>query len=115
MRRWPSGPTSRARRTTRSNWCPPPRPPSRPDRRPERSTDMHLGVLESNLSGSGFEGLRLAKERGHHVTFFTRDLQRYLDVPGAASCFHDYVDDIVFCETNDFDSLVQQVEDVAAR
>jgi cysteine synthase len=76
---------------------------------------MHLGVLESNLSGSGFEGLRLAKERGLDVTFFTRDLQRYLDVPGAARYFRDYVDDLAFCETNDFDALVRQVEDVAAR
>src|SRR4051795_2510486 len=76
---------------------------------------MHLGILESNLSGSGFEGLRLAKERGLDITFFTRDLQRYLDVPGAARYFRDYVDDIVFCETNDLESLVSQINGVDAR
>jgi hypothetical protein len=60
----------------------------------------HVGVLESNLSGSGFQGLRMAKELGHRVSFFTRDLERYLAVPGAARYFKDYVDEIVFCETN---------------
>jgi cysteine synthase len=77
-------------------------------------THAHLGVLESNLSGSGFAGLRLARQRGLSVTFFTRDLQRYLDVPGAARYFDECVDEIVRCETNDVDALVRQVREVAA-
>jgi cysteine synthase A len=76
---------------------------------------MHIGVLESNLSGSGFEGLQLAKLRGLHVTFFTRDLQRYLDVPGSKPYFERYVDDVVVCETNDYEALARRVEEVHAR
>lgn len=69
----------------------------------------HIGVLESNLSGSGFEGLKVAKELGHRVTFFTRDLDRYLAVPGGARYFDDYVDEIVLCETNEFASVMHKV------
>lgn len=74
----------------------------------------HLGVLESNLSGSGFDGLRIAKQLGCHVTFFTRDLQRYLDVPGGQAYFDQYVDEIVHCETNELDQLLPHVQAVAA-
>lgn len=69
----------------------------------------HIGVLESNLSGSGFEGLKVAKELGHRVTFFTRDLERYLAIPGAAHYFDSYVDDVVFCETNELAAVLWQV------
>ena len=69
----------------------------------------HIGVLESNLSGSGFEGLKVAKELGHRVTFFTRDLDRYLAVPGGARYFDDSVDEIVLGETNEFASVMHKV------
>jgi cysteine synthase len=69
----------------------------------------HIGVQESNLSGSGFEGLRIAKQLGAHVTFFTRDLDRYLEVPGGPAFFDDYVDEIVHCETNVLDELLPHV------
>jgi cysteine synthase A len=69
----------------------------------------HIGIVESNLSGSGFEGLRIAKELRARVTFFTRDLQRYLEVPGGPRYFEEYVDEIVFCETNDLAPLLDAV------
>ncbi|MGK5169389.1 pyridoxal-phosphate dependent enzyme [Geodermatophilus sp. CPCC 205761] len=75
----------------------------------------HLGILESNLSGSGFEGLRISKALGCHVTFFTRDVQRYLDVPGAPAYFDDYVDEIVHCETNVLEELLPHVRAIAAQ
>jgi biotin carboxylase len=75
----------------------------------------HIGILESNLSGSGFEGLRIAKQAGLRVTFFTRDLERYLKIPGGRRYFDEYVDDIVRCETNVVDRLVPYVTAVHAR
>ena len=72
----------------------------------------HVGVLESNLSGSGFEGLRVAKELGHRVTFFTRGIERYLAIPGASRYFDEYVDEIVFCETNDAAAVLREVRAV---
>ncbi|WNB92524.1 ATP-grasp domain-containing protein [Bacillus sp. NEB1478] len=69
----------------------------------------HIAFLESNLSGSGFEGLKVAKEMGYHVTFLTRDLQRYLDVPGGADYFNHYVDDIRYCETNTVEDVLHEI------
>jgi len=72
----------------------------------------HVGVLESNLSGSGFEGLRMAKELGHRVTFFTRNLDRYLAIPGGPRYFDEYVDEIVYCETNEVEPVLRQVRTI---
>lgn len=76
---------------------------------------IHVGVLESNLSGSGFEGLQILKELDCRVTFFTRDLGRYLEVPGGPAYFDNYVDNIVHCETNILEELVPHVTAVAAK
>lgn len=73
----------------------------------------HIGILESNLSGSGFAGLRIAKELGGRVTFFTRDLHRYLEVPGAQRYFDDCVDEIVDCETNELGPLLPAVREAS--
>lgn len=72
----------------------------------------HIGIIESNLSGSGFEGLRIVKDMGLRATFFTRDLARYLEVPGASSYFDDCVGEIVFCETNELPPLLEAVRSV---
>jgi cysteine synthase len=75
---------------------------------------IHVGVLESNLSGSGFEGLQIIKELDCRVTFFTRDLDRYLEVPGGPAYFDKYVDEIVHCETNILEELLPQVHRAGA-
>lgn len=75
---------------------------------------IHVGVLESNLSGSGFEGLQIIKELDCRVTFFTRDLDRYLEVPGGPAYFEKYVDEIVHCETNILEELLPQVHRAGA-
>ncbi|MBI1757923.1 MAG: ATP-grasp domain-containing protein [Actinobacteria bacterium] len=74
----------------------------------------HVGVLESNTSGSGFDGLRAAKEIGCRVTFFTSGMERYLAVPGVRRYFDDYVDEIVVCQTNALAPLRAQVHRVHA-
>jgi cysteine synthase len=75
----------------------------------------HIGFLESNLSGSGFDGLRIAKQLGSRVTFFTRDLERYLEVPGGKRYFDEYVDEIVFCETNELAPALASVRPMHER
>lgn len=75
---------------------------------------IHVGVLESNLSGSGFEGLQIIKELDCRVTFFTRDLDRYLEVPGGPAYFDNYVDEIVHCETNILEELLPHVHAAGA-
>jgi biotin carboxylase len=72
----------------------------------------HIGVLGSNLSGSGFDGIRIAKELGARVTFFTRDLNRYLSAPGGPRCFAEHVDEVVVCETNELEAVLERVRAV---
>jgi biotin carboxylase len=70
---------------------------------------QRIAFLESNLSGSGFQALRVARDMGLHVTFLTRDLERYLAVPGAASEFESCVDEYRFCETNEEESVWEAI------
>ena len=69
-----------------------------------------IGFLESNLSGSGFKGLEFAKKMGYHVIFFTRDIDRYLNIHGAKFYFDNFVDEIVNCETNEAQSVISIIE-----
>lgn len=69
-----------------------------------------IGFLESNLSGSGFSGLEIAKNMGFHIVFFTRDLKRYLNIDGAKIYFEKYVDEVVMCETNDAQSVINLID-----
>jgi biotin carboxylase len=75
----------------------------------------HLGVVESNLSGSGFDGLRIAKELGCRVTFFTSGIERYLATPEGGRHLDEYVDEVVFCQTNEFVPLLEHVRAAHAR
>jgi biotin carboxylase len=75
----------------------------------------HIGIVESNLSGSGFDGLRIAKELGCHVTFFASGIERFLAVPGGARHLDDYVDDIELCETHELAPLLERVRAVHRR
>lgn len=75
----------------------------------------HIGIVESNRSGSGFAGLRIAKELGCHVTFFSSGIERYLAVPGGARYLEDYVDDIELCQTNELAPLMDHVRAVQRR
>jgi S-sulfo-L-cysteine synthase (3-phospho-L-serine-dependent) len=70
-----------------------------------------IAFVESNMSGSGFQALRIAKDMGAEITFLTRDLSLYTSLPGVGSIFDRFVDEIVDCETNDSDAIV----DVATR
>jgi biotin carboxylase len=75
----------------------------------------HVGVVESNLSGSGFEGLRIAKQLGCRVTFFSSGIDRYLAVPGGARYLEECVDEIELCQTNELAPLLGHVQAVHAR
>lgn len=75
----------------------------------------HIGIVESNLSGSGFDGLRIAKELGCRVTFFTSGVERYLATPEGGRHLDEYVDDVEFCQTNELVPLLEHVRIVHAR
>jgi biotin carboxylase len=75
----------------------------------------HIGVVESNLSGSGFEGLRIAKQLGCRVTFFSSGIERYLAVPGGERYLDDYVDRIEYCQTNEFGPVLTRAREVHER
>lgn len=74
----------------------------------------HIGVVESNLSGSGFQGIRIAKALGCRVTFFTSGMGRYLSVPGGPRLFAENVDAIELCQTNELAPLMKRVRVVHA-
>jgi len=74
----------------------------------------HIGIVESNLSGSGFQGIRIAKELGCRVTFFTSGMDRYMSVPGGPRLFEENVDAIELCQTNALAPLMERVRAVDA-
>ncbi len=68
-----------------------------------------LAVIESNLSGSGFQGFKVCKQAGFHVTFITRDLERYTQIPMGKKYIETYVDEVRNCETNNIDAVCQEM------
>jgi S-sulfo-L-cysteine synthase (3-phospho-L-serine-dependent) len=66
-------------------------------------------MIETNMSGSGFQALRMARRLGIDVTFLARDRSLYESVPGVAEILAETVDELVECDTNDVDSLVGAV------
>lgn len=68
-----------------------------------------VGILESNLSGSGFFGFKVCKDAGYHITFFTRNLPRYRDIQMGREYIDAYVDEIIETETNDFGNIRERV------
>lgn len=72
----------------------------------------HVGILESNLSGSGFFGFKVCKDAGFDITFFTRNLPRYRNIEMGKMFIDKYVDEIIETETNDFENISKSVFDV---
>jgi biotin carboxylase len=63
-------------------------------------TSTHVAFLETNRTGSGYELMRLAKERGWQVTLVTKDLSFYQQ-PGQQQIPLDIFDEVVNCDTGD--------------
>ena len=74
----------------------------------------HVGIVESNRSGSGFDTLRAARKLGLHVTFFTCGLDRYHATPGGTEVLRTCVDEVVFCPTHELAPLLAAVKEVDA-
>lgn len=74
----------------------------------------HVGVVESNLAGSGFAGMRIAKQLGCQVTFFAADLARYLAVPAGRQVLDDCVDSVELCRTDVLGPLLERIREVHA-
>ncbi|HZB51388.1 MAG TPA: ATP-grasp domain-containing protein [Mycobacteriales bacterium] len=75
----------------------------------------HVGFVESNRSGSGFDALRAARTLGLHVTFFHSGLDRFHATPGGTEVLRDCVDDFVACPTHELEPLLVAVKEVHAR
>ncbi len=65
----------------------------------------HYVFVESNTTGTGAIAVRMLRERGHDVTFVTRDRSRYPFLDGIR---------VVDAETNDFESLASRVDALSA-
>lgn len=72
-------------------------------------------MIETNMSGTGFQAFPLARDLGIELVFVTRDLGLYEAIPGVADLFRRYISDFVTCETNDEDSIVKALEEYRAR
>lgn len=68
----------------------------------------HICFVEASTSGAGEVANRLAKEKGCFVTLFARDGNAY------SSSLLKHVDQLVVCETNDADLLVEHVRKIAS-
>ena len=74
----------------------------------------HIGIVESNRSGSGFDTLRAARKLGLHVTFFSCGLDRYHATPGGTEVLRTCVDEVVLCATHELAPLLAAVKEVDA-
>jgi biotin carboxylase len=59
-----------------------------------------IAFLESNMTGTGMQALRLAHDRGLSIAFLTSDLGKYDADPDAARTIRDLAGEIVECDTN---------------
>lgn len=66
-------------------------------------------MVESNLTGSGFQALATAHALGFDVVFLTRDPQLYLTRPGVAPLFERNVAEVVTVDTDDIDALEKKL------
>jgi biotin carboxylase len=71
----------------------------------------HVAMIETNMSGTGFQAFSIARDLGIELVFVTRDLGLYKEIPGVAELFETYISEFLTCETNDEDSLVKALEE----
>lgn len=71
-----------------------------------------LAFIESNLTGSGMQALRLARRAGFRVVFLTSDLGAYTADPEGARAIAECVDEVVDCVTIDPDAVEQQLKEL---
>jgi biotin carboxylase len=75
----------------------------------------HVAMIETNMSGTGFQAFSVARELGIGLVFVTRDRGLYETIPGVAGLFREYISEFVTCETNDEDSIVTALEEYRSR
>jgi biotin carboxylase len=59
-----------------------------------------LAFVESNMTGTGMQALRLAHDQGLSIAFLTSDLGKYDSDPDAARTIRELAGEIVECDTN---------------
>ena len=70
-----------------------------------------LAFVESNLTGTGMQAIRLAKQRGLRLAFLTADLDRYRVDPDAIGTITGEVDHVLSCRTDDPDAVEKCLRD----
>ncbi len=70
-----------------------------------------VAMIETNMSGTGFQAFSIAGELGIELVFVARDMKLYEAIPGVPELFRRYISEFVTCETNDEDSLVKALEE----
>lgn len=70
-----------------------------------------LTFVESNLTGTGMQAIRLAKQRGLRLAFLTADLDRYRVDPDAIGTITSEVEHVLSCRTDDPDAVEKCLRD----
>ncbi|ONI76281.1 hypothetical protein ALI144C_37110 [Actinosynnema sp. ALI-1.44] len=69
-------------------------------------TGIHVAFLETNRTGSGYEVMRVAKQRGWRVTLVAKDFDFYLQ-PGQQPIPMDVFDEVVKVDTDDPEAVAE--------
>lgn len=76
--------------------------------------DRALAFVESNLTGTGMQALRLARSLGLRTLFVTSDLDRYSVDPDTARTIREYADEILHCDTQSPEAIEKALRTAAA-
>ncbi|MFJ8860309.1 ATP-grasp domain-containing protein [Streptomyces sp. NPDC102451] len=68
-----------------------------------------LAFVESNMTGTGVQALRLARGLGLSPLFLASGFERYETDPATAAAIRELADDIVLCDTQDADAVEKQL------
>lgn len=74
-----------------------------------------LAFVESNMTGTGMQALRLARARGFRIAFLTSDLDRYAVDPEAIRTIRDHAEEILSCDTQDPEAMEKALRALPAR
>nr|AKA59389.1 carboxylase [uncultured bacterium AB_9] len=75
-------------------------------------TAPFIAFVESNMTGTGMQALRLAHDRGLRIAFLTSDLRKYDSDPDAARTIRSLADEIAECDTNSPEAMEKALRDL---
>lgn len=78
------------------------------------TTGGFLAFVESNMTGTGMQALRLARDKGYRIAFLTSDLDRYSIDPDAAETIRSQAEEILTCDTQDPEAMEKALRSLPA-